>query len=55
MTVFTNQKRFITRLTYDKMFTYLVDKRTIDYVVNLEVEYGQEAVVEEARRLGFKE
>lgn len=38
---------------YNRIFFYLVDKTNVDYVVNLEYEYGVEAVVEEAKKHGY--
>ena len=43
----------LTKQLYNKAFFYLAERTTIDYVVNLEYEYGIEEVVREAYEAGF--
>jgi hypothetical protein len=38
---------------YNHYFMYLVQETNIDYVVNLEYEYGIEEVIREAYKRGF--
>ncbi len=46
-------KHKYTKEDYKELFFFVAEKRTIDYAINLEYEYGTDEVIAEAIKLGY--